>query len=103
MLRRCLIGLFALHFLLSLGGFTLHMPTPGLTESALTADADGLHSSILHGLTDDTPDVPDGPVRFVPLVQHTVAPRPVTPLSFQTREEPLPWSPDRPPRRATHA
>lgn len=103
MLRRCLFGLFALHFLLSLGGFTLHLPAPGLTESALTADVDGLNSSIQHGLTDDAPDMPDGPVHCLQATQPVCAPLPTTPRAFQTREDPPPGSPDRPPQRATHA
>lgn len=101
MLRRFLFALFALHFLLSVGAFTLHTAATAITESALTADADGLDSSIQHGLTDDTPDVPDGPLRFVPLVQHVFALLSTTPWVFQTLEDPIPASPDRPPRHAT--
>jgi hypothetical protein len=103
MLRRMFIALFALHFLLSLGGFTLHMPSPALTESALTADADGLNSSIQHGLTDDMPDMPDGLVRFVSAIKVSLAPQPVTPWVFRTRDDPLPSGLDRPPQRATRA
>jgi hypothetical protein len=103
MLRRCLIGLFALHFLLSVGGFTLHLPASGHAESALTADADGLGSSIQHGLTDDAPDVPDGTLRRLPVARPALAALPTTPRDFQTREDPFPGSPDRPPRQATLA
>lgn len=103
MLRRMFIALFALHFLLSVGGFTLHMPSPALTESALTADADGLNSSIQHGLTDDAPDMPDGPVRVVPVIRLSLAPLPATPWVFRTRDDPLPVGLDRPPQRTTRA
>jgi hypothetical protein len=103
MLRRCLIGLFALHFLLSLGGFTLHLPAPSLTESALTADVDGLNSSVQHGLTDDAPDMPDGPVRVTLIVKLSQAPLPATPWVFRTRDDPLPTGLDRPPKRTPRA
>lgn len=103
MLRRMFIALFALHFLLSLSGFTLHMPSPALTESALTADADGLNSSIQHGLTDDAPDMPDGPVRVMQVVKVSLAPLSVTPWVVRTRDDPLPMGLDRPPQRTTRA
>lgn len=103
MLRRMFLAFFALHFLLSLGGITLHMPSPALTESALTADVDGLDSSIQHGLTDDAPDMPDGPVRAKPVVKLSVAPLPATPWVVRTRDDPLPSGLDRPPQRATRA
>ncbi len=103
MFRRCLVALFALHFLLSLGGFTLHLPPAHLTESALTADADGLASSIQHGLTDDAPDMPDGPVRVVPRLRIAHGPPPATPWVFSTRDDPLPSVPDRPPQRFARA
>ena len=103
MLRRLLIALFALHFLLSLGGFTLHMPSPALTESALTADVDGLDSSVKHGLTDDAPDMPDGPVRSAPTLKVSLAAPPATPWVFRTRDDPLPSGLDRPPQRTPRA
>lgn len=103
MLRRCLVGLFALHFLLSLGGFTLHLPVPGLTESALTADEDGLDSRIQHGLTDDAPDMPDGPVRRTQLVGLQPEPPPTPGWGAQSRAGPPPVGPERPPRRDARA
>lgn len=103
MLRRLFIAFFALHFLLSLGGITLHMPSSALTESALTADVDGLGSSIQHGLTDDAPDMPDGPVRCLPVIKVSHAPLPATPWVFRTRDDPLTSGLDRPPRRAARA
>lgn len=98
MMRRFLIALFALHFLLSLGGFTLYMPSPSNTESALTVDEDGLGSSVQHGLIDDAPDLPDGPVQAALLVAvpHTV--EPTTAWVFRSREDPTPWVRDRPPQ-----
>lgn len=103
MFRRCLVALFALHFLLSLGGFTLHLPAPALTESALTADADGLGSSVQHGLTDDAPDMPDGPLHALPVVRVSLPPLPTTPWVSGTRDDPLPMGLDRPPRRPARA
>lgn len=103
MFRRCLIALFALHFLLSLGGFTLHVPSPELTESALTADVDGLGSSVQHGLTDDAPDMPEGPLRALPVVRVSHPPLPTTPWVFGSRDDPLPMGLDRPPRRSARA
>ncbi|MBS3910977.1 MAG: hypothetical protein KGZ70_03950 [Hydrogenophaga sp.] len=103
MKRRFLMALFALHFLLSLGGFTLYMPSPSLAESALTADVDGLGSTVQHGLTDDAPDLPDGPVQpaLVMAVPHTTWP--ATPWLFRSREDPIPWVRDRPPQHTTRA
>lgn len=103
MLRRMFIALFALHFMLSLGGFTLHLPTSTLTESALTADVDGLDSSVKHGLTDDAPDMPDGPVRSTPVIKLSLAPLPATPWVFRSLDDPLPSGLDRPPQRTTRA
>ena len=103
MFRRCFIVLFALHFLLSLGGFTLHVSPPAFTESALTADVDGLGSSVQHGLTDDAPDMPDGPVRVVPAIKVSHPPLPTGQPVFDTRDDPLPTGPDRPPRRFVRA
>lgn len=103
MFRRCLVALFALHFLLSLGGFTLHLPPQELTESALTADVDGLGSSVQHGLTDDAPDMPDGPLRALPVVRVSHPPLPATPWVFGTRDDPDPTGPDRPPQRPARA
>jgi hypothetical protein len=103
MLRRCLVALFALQFLLSMGGFTLHLPSPALTESALTADVDGLGSIVEHGLTDDAPDMPDGPARTVQRLRIALDPLPITPRVFETRDNPSPHGPDRPPRRTARA
>jgi hypothetical protein len=103
MFRRCLVALFALHFLLSLGGFTLRMPASAITESALTADADGLGSSVAHGLTDDAPDMPDGPLRALPVVRVPHPPLPATPWIFASRADPVPTGPDRPPQRPARA
>lgn len=103
MLRRLFIALFALHFLLSLGGFTLHTAASAITESALTADVDGLDSSVKHGLTDDAPDMPDGPVYLQLMVRLNSAQRPATPWVFRTRDDPLRASLDRPPQRPLRA
>jgi hypothetical protein len=103
MLRRFLMALFALHFMLSVGGFTLHMPSTTTTESALTADVDGLGSSVQHGLTDDAPDMPDGPVYAARAMDMPDAPRPTTPWVFRSREDPTPWGRDRPPQRTARA
>lgn len=103
MSRRLFIALFALHFLWSLGGFTLHTGLPAITESAQTADVDGLDSRVQHGLTDDAPDMPDGPLRTVQGVKVSLSPLPTTPWVFRTRDDPLPAGPDRPPQRTERA
>ena len=103
MLRRFLMALFALHFVLSVGGFTLHMPSATHTESALTADVDGLGSSVQHGLTDDAPDMPYGPMYAARAMDIPDAPRPTTPWVFRGREDPTPWGRDRPPQRTARA
>lgn len=103
MLRRFLMALFALHFMLSVGGFTLHMPSPVSVESALTADVDGLGSSVQHGLTDDAPDMPDGPVCFLLTLKAPHEPRPSTPWVFTSREDPTPLGRDRPPQSTARA
>ena len=81
------------------GGFYRRIPdlAPG------KAIADGLNSSIQHGLTDDAPDMPDGPVRVMPVIRLSLAPLPATPWVFRTRDDPLPVGLDRPPQRTTRA
>jgi hypothetical protein len=103
MLRRFLMALFALHFLLSVGGFTLHIPSPVRGESALTADVDGLGSSIQHGLTDDAPDIPDCSVCFLLTLKTPRATRPTTSWVLNNREDPTPLGRDRPPKRSARA
>ena len=111
MLRRTLLAVFAVHFLLSLCGFTLHLPAPASTESvalapaggtlasaAGVADADGLGSSVLHGLTDDASDLPDGAPRGLVAFEVPAATGLDWPGRLRSRDNPTPLGLDRPPQ-----
>ena len=105
MLRRFLMAWFALHFLLSVGAFTLQMQpvqASAPAEQAWQTDGDGPVLGAAHGLTDAAPDMPDGPAFFLHAVQfHTLARHALWGL-FHGQDDPAPWGRDRPPRSAQY-
>lgn len=109
-MRRWLIALFALHFLLGVVGFGIpdHIvdvpsasasPAGQADPQALNGSAKGL-KDLVHALADELPDLPDSlQRRAAPALSHVMTPTQPS-ATITSLPEPVLAGPFRPPRRA---
>lgn len=106
-MRRWLIALFAVHFLMGVAGFAIpdHVLEPAVVDLA-TAEADRIAPSqkgladLEHALADELPDLPDTLQRHsAPALAHVLTP-PDTRWRIGDLPRPLLEQPFRPPRLA---